>query len=117
MAQRYYQKSTSVGTAVGRNAGRTGALVEITAPYANTTNGNLLAPLTFTPMHTAPPVTFYSPSVASVKCHNVTRTTEAGAGAASNIGTNLLIVTCPVGGGSYAVGDQVLIHYTLDSQL
>lgn len=115
-AQRRYQKSFPIGTAVAQNAGQTGAIV-IGAPYASGTNDNLRLPLTFVPMRAAPTVTFYSPSAATANCYNLTGAADIGAGAATLIGTNSLIVTCPVGAGSYSIGDEVLFNYTLDSRI
>lgn len=113
--RRYYQKSFAAGTAVAQNAGATGS-IGVTAPYAQATFGTVSVPVTFAPMRVAPTVVFYSPTAASANCYDTTRAADAGAAAATNIGTNSLTATCTLAAGDL-LGDLLNVHYTLDARL
>lgn len=114
-ARQFYQKSFTVGTAVAQNAGATGS-IGISSPFAQVTAGSYSFPVSFAPMRAAPSVTFYSPSAASANCYDTTRAADAGAAAATNIGTNSLTATCTLAVGDL-LGDLLNVHYTLDARL
>ena len=117
LAQRFFRKSCSYGTACRQSAGL-GAAGAATArsPWAGTSFGLLDLPVPLGGMFPGPTVTAMSTGAATGNCFDATTGVDAGAATVVNAGDGGATIQCALPG-SVALGDQIQAQWTADSGL
>jgi hypothetical protein len=116
LCARFFQKSFPSATAPGQNAGTSGewSCTIITAA-ANAQSFYIYYP--GGPLRATPTMTFYNPSAANAFARNATRGTDATATSAGAISSEKGFNMAFTGLAAWAQGDQVVVHWSADSQL